>query len=103
MQRWTTRTMKISICILTLFTLLFAGCGAGAPAGSVTDVPPPTPTALPAAAVSDTIEAALQKTRDATTYRVQMDMSLKGNLEELGAMADPDEEFSLVNMTADIG
>lgn len=102
MKRWTTRTMKISICILTLFTLLLAGCGAGAPAGSVTDVPPPTPTAIPAAAVSDTIEAALQKTRDATTYRVQMDMSLKGNLEELGAMADPDEEFSLVNMTADI-
>lgn len=97
-----TRTMKISVCILTLFTLLLAGCGTGAPADPAADVPPPTPTAIPAAAVADTIEAALQKTRDATTYGVQMDMSLKGNLEELGAMADPDEEFSLVNMTADI-
>lgn len=102
MQQWTTRTMKISVCILTLFTLLLAGCGAGTPAVPAVDVPPPTATAIPAAAVSDTIKAALQKTRDAATYRVQMDMSFKGNLEELGAIADPDEEFSLVNMTADV-
>ncbi len=31
-----------------------------------------------------------------------MDMSLKGNLQELGTRVDPDEEFSLVNMTVDI-
>ncbi len=66
---------------------------------------PPTPappTATPTSASSAAISAAMDKARIASSYRLTMDMSMKGDLGAMAPSAGSNAELSMLNMTSEV-
>ncbi len=70
----------------------------GRPTGTPTLVNQPRPTTQ----ASGAIRAAMEKGRTAKSYRIDIGMSMKGDLGQLTAGGAKDQEVSLISMTGDV-